>query len=113
MLLGCFLGNLFHNTVFLQRLGRVMRPLVRLDRLPAGCATFLTLYLADRITAYTMMAELKKTGAVGAHEVVVSFLVSALPTGLYFKIFSLARRLLLLWGTALEACTWPFTSVRT
>jgi hypothetical protein len=87
MLLGCFLGNLFHNTVFLQRLGRGMRPLARLGHLPAGCATSLTLCLVDRIAAYTMLAELKNTGLVGTREVVVSFLVSALPTGLYFTIF--------------------------
>ena len=87
MLLGCFLGNLFYNTVFLQRLGRGMRPLARLGHLPAGCATSLTLCLVDRIAAYTMLAELKNTGAVGAREVVVSFLVSAFPTGLYFTVF--------------------------
>lgn len=87
MLLGCFLGNLFHNTVFLQRLGRGMLPLARLGHLPAGCAASLTLCLIDRIAAYTMLAGLKNTGAVGAREVVVSFLVSALPTGLYFTVF--------------------------
>jgi len=87
MLLGCFLGNLFQNTVLLQHLGRVMQPLARLGRLPAGCTTPLTLCLADRIAAYTMLAELKNTGVVGAREVVVSFLVSALPTGIYFTIF--------------------------
>lgn len=87
MLLGCFLGNLFYNTVFLRRLGRGMRPLARLGHLPEGCATSLTLCLVDRIAAYTMLAGLKNTGAVGAREVVVSFLVSALPTGLYFTIF--------------------------
>ncbi|HHW41679.1 MAG TPA: hypothetical protein GXX19_11155 [Syntrophomonadaceae bacterium] len=87
MLLGCFLGNLFQNTVLLQRLGRVMQPLARLGRLPAGCITSLTLCLADRIAAYAMLAELKNTGVVGAREVVVSFLVSSLPTGIYFTIF--------------------------
>ena len=87
MLLGCFLGNLFQNTVLLQRLGRVLHPLARLGRLPVGCATSLTLCLVDRIAAYTMLAGLKNTGVVGAREVVVSFLVSALPTGLYFTIF--------------------------
>ena len=89
MLLGCFLGNLFQNTVLLQRLGRVMHPLARLGRLPVGCATSLTLCLVDRIAAYTMLAGLKNTGVVGAREVVVSFLVSALPTGLYFTVFFL------------------------
>lgn len=87
MLLGCFLGNLFQNTVFLRRLGRVMYPLAQLGHLPVGCATSLTLCLVDRIAAYTMLAGLKNTGVVGAREVVVSFLVSALPTGLYFTIF--------------------------
>jgi len=87
MLLGCFLGNLFHNTVLLQRLGRGMLPLARLGHLPPGCATSLTLCLVNRIAAYTMLAELKNTGVVGSREVVVSFLVSALPTGLYFTIF--------------------------
>ncbi len=84
---GCFLGNLFHNTVFLHRLGRGMHPLARLGHLPAGCATSLTLCLVDRIAAYTMLAELKNTGVIRAREVVVSYLVSALPTGLYFTIF--------------------------
>jgi len=87
MLLGCFLGNLFHKTVFLQRLGRVMRPLGRLGRLPAGCATSLTLCLADRIAGYAMLAELKNNGVVKTWEVVITFLVSAIPTGLYFTIF--------------------------
>ncbi|MBT9141152.1 MAG: hypothetical protein DDT30_01739 [Dehalococcoidia bacterium] len=87
MLLGCFLGNLFHNTVFLQRLGRGILLLARLGHLCAVCAASLALCLVDRIAAYTMLAELKNTGLVGAREVVVSFLVSALPTGLYFTIF--------------------------
>jgi hypothetical protein len=87
MFMGCFLGNLFQNTVLLQHLGRVMHPLARLGRLPVGCATSLTLCLADRIAGYAMLAELKNTGVVGAREVVVSFLVSALPTGIYFTIF--------------------------
>ncbi|MFZ5639223.1 MAG: hypothetical protein ACOY4Q_00825 [Bacillota bacterium] len=87
MFVGCFLGNLFHNTVLLQRLGRGMRPLARLGHLPAGCATSLTLCLVDRIAAYTMLAGLKNNGVVGAREVVISYLVSALPTGLYFTIF--------------------------
>lgn len=87
MFVGCFLGNLFHNTVLLQRLGRGMRPLARLGHLPASCATSLTLCLVDRIAAYTMLAGLKNNGVVGAREVVISYLVSALPTGLYFTIF--------------------------
>jgi len=87
MLLGCFLGNLFHNTAFLHRLGRGMRPLARLGHLPAGCATSLTLCLVNRIAAYTMLAELKNTGLIRARDVVVSFLVSALPTSLYFITF--------------------------
>lgn len=89
MLLGCFLGNLFRNTVFLQHLGRVMHPLARLGHLPAGCATTLTLCLADRIAGYAMLAELKNNGVVKNREVVITFLVSAVPTGLYFTIFSL------------------------
>lgn len=87
MLLGCFLGNLFQNSVFLERMGRVMYPLARLGRLPAGCATSLTLCLVDRIAACTMLAGLKNAGAVGVREVVVSYLVFALPTGLYFTVF--------------------------
>lgn len=87
MLLGCFLGNLFHNTAFLHRLGQGMRPLAQLGHLPAGCATSLTLCLVNRIAAYTMLAELKNTGLIKARDVVVSFLVSALPTSLYFIVF--------------------------
>ncbi|SFR01315.1 nucleoside recognition domain-containing protein [Desulfoscipio geothermicus] len=87
MLLGCFLGNLFHNTAFLHRLGQGMRPLARLGNLPAGCATSLTLCMVNRIAAYTMLAELKNTGLIRAWDVVVAFLVSALPTSLYFIAF--------------------------
>lgn len=87
MLLGCLLGNLFHDTAFLHRLGQGMRPLARLGHLPAGCATSLTLCLVNRIAAYTMLAELKNTELIKARDVVVSFLVSALPTSLYFIAF--------------------------
>lgn len=87
MLLGCYLGNLFHNTPFLHRLGQGMRPLARLGHLPTGCATSLTLCLVNRIAAYTMLAELKNTGLIRARDVMVSFLISALPTSLYFITF--------------------------
>lgn len=87
MLLGCFLGNLFQESVFLERVGWVMYPLARLGRLPAGCATSLTLCLVDRIAACTMLAGLKNAGVVGAREVIVSYLIFAVPTGAYFTIF--------------------------
>lgn len=90
MLLGCFLGNLFQKTALLRRLGRLMQPLARLARLPVGCTLPLTLCLADRIAAYVMLAELKNNGVVGVQEVVVSFLISALPTGIYNAIFYFA-----------------------
>lgn len=90
MLLGCFLGNLFQKTALLRRLGRLMQPLARLGRLPASCILPITLCLADRIAAYVMLAELKNNGVVGVQEVVVSFLISALPTGVYNAIFYFA-----------------------
>lgn len=106
MLLGCFLGNLFQKTALLRRLGRLMQPLARLGRLPALCTLPLTLCLADRIAAYVMLAELKNTGVVGVQEVVVSFLISALPTGIYNAIFYFATALWHPSGLILEAYTW-------
>lgn len=87
MLLGCFLSNLLQNTAFLQRMSRLMQPLARLCRLPAGCFTSLTLCLANRIAAYAMLAELNNNGIISSQEVVVTTLVSALPNGIYNTIF--------------------------
>lgn len=64
-----------------------MYPLERLGRLPVGYATSLTLCLAERIAGYTMLAELKNNGVVKTWEIVITFLVSAIPSGLYFTIF--------------------------
>ena len=87
MLIGCLLANLFRNTAFLHRLGQSMRPLARMGHLPKACATSLTLCFVNRIAAYTMLAELKNTGIIGGRDVMVTVLVSALPTGLYFLTF--------------------------
>ncbi len=100
MLLGCFLGYLFQDAAFLRRLGKVLRPLARLGHLPPGCTACLALSLADRVAAYTMLAGLRRAGVVGAREVLITFLASALPTGLYFTAFFIAPAVIpsLGWG---------------
>jgi hypothetical protein len=90
MFLGCFLGNLFLNTALMRHLGRVMRPLARLGNLPSGVDTPLTLCLVNNVAAYSMLAELKNNGLVNVREVVLSFLVSNIPKGLFYTVFYIA-----------------------
>lgn len=90
MFLGCFLGNLFLNTTMMQHLGKVMRPLARLGNLPAGVDIPLTLCLVNNVAAYSMLAELKNNDLVNMREVVISFLVSNIPKGLFYTVFYIA-----------------------
>jgi hypothetical protein len=87
MFLGCFLGNLFLNTMLMQHLGRGMRPLARLGNLPSGVDTPLTLCLVNNVAAYSMLAELKNNGLVNMREVVLSYIVSNIPKGLFAVVF--------------------------
>lgn len=90
MFLGCFLGRLFLNTVLIRQLGRVMGPLARLGHLPSGVDAPLTLCLVNEVAAYSMLAELKNNSIVNIREVVLFFLVSNLPKGLYNMVFYMA-----------------------
>jgi hypothetical protein len=90
MFLGCFLGNLFLNTALMRHLGKVMSPLARLGNLPSGVDTPLTLCLVNNVAAYSMLAELKNNGLVNVREVVLSFLVSNIPKGLFYTVFYIA-----------------------
>lgn len=90
MFLGCFLGRLFLNTALIRQLGRVMGPLARLGHLPSGVDAPLTLCLVNEVAAYSMLAELKNNSIVNIREVVLFFLVSNLPKGLYNMVFYMA-----------------------
>ncbi len=90
MFLGCFLGRLFLNTMLIRQLGRVMGPLARLGHLPSGVDAPLTLCLVNEVAAYSMLAELKNNSIVNIREVVLFFLVSNLPKGLYNMVFYMA-----------------------
>jgi hypothetical protein len=90
MFLGCFLGNLFLKTTALRQLGKVMRPLARFGNLPSGADTSLTLCLLNNVAGYSMLAELKNNSLVNMEEVVVSYLASNIPKGLFYTVFYIA-----------------------
>jgi hypothetical protein len=90
MFLGCFLGNLFLKTTAMRQLGKVMRPLARLGNLPSGSDTSLTLCLLNNVAGYSMLAELKNKGLLNMKEVVVSYLASNIPKGLFYTVFYIA-----------------------
>lgn len=90
MFLGCFLGNLFLNTALMRHLGRGMRPLARFGNLPSGVDAPLTLCLINNVAAYSMLAELKNKGIVNVREVILFFIVSNLPKGLFYTVFYIA-----------------------
>jgi hypothetical protein len=90
MFLGCFLGNLFLKTTALRQLGKVMRPLARFGNLPSGADTSLTLCLLNNVAGYSMLAELKNNSLVSMEEVVVSYLASNIPKGLFYTVFYIA-----------------------
>lgn len=96
--LGCLLGNVLKDTALWLYLSKIMYPLARLGRLSRGSASFLALSLVNYYVAKTLLASLKRDGAIKDREIICSYLTSALPAGLHFLAFYIAPALVAALG---------------
>jgi len=89
LFLGVYVAEMAYRVPAVRRVGKIMRPLSSMARLPDSGTIYLTLCLLNPLAATMTLVELRNKKAIAEKEVVVFSLVSGLPITAYFAFFTI------------------------
>jgi hypothetical protein len=87
MFIGCCCGVMMNGGGLGELSRKAMEPITSLVKLPNVLGSFFMFCLINRYTANAMLAELGRNFVVTRTGIVATYLMGALPTGIYYTVF--------------------------
>ncbi|MBP2638015.1 MAG: nucleoside recognition domain protein [Firmicutes bacterium] len=101
MFLGCYFGVVLRTGKCFAFFSKVMKPMTVVGNLPEALGSFFILCLLNRYAANAMLADFGRNGTVSKNTLVAVYLMGALPTGIYFTLFTFSPVLISSLGWSL------------